>query len=89
MLHLFPLVLVDIGDSLNQLYISLIRPLVIPAAIIIIAIGGFYWMTGNLSDDVRRAGKGKLIIGGAIVGAVIVWFAPDIGAALKGALPQS
>lgn len=82
-----PLVLLDIGQTLTTLYNNLIRPLVIPVAVIVIAIGGFIWMTGNLSDDVRRVGKGKVVIGGAIVGALIVWFAPDIGNTIKGALP--
>ena len=88
MIHLlFSLVLSDLPGSLNTLYIKLLRPLVIPIAIIVIAIGGFYWMTGHLNDDVRAVGRGKVIIAGAIVGAVIVWFAPDIGAALQGSLP--
>lgn len=83
-----PLVLLDIGQTLTTLYDNLVRPLVIPVAVIVVAIGGFYWMTGNIGDDVRRAGKGKVIIIGAIIGAIIVWFAPDIGTTVQNSLPK-
>jgi type IV secretory pathway VirB2 component (pilin) len=82
------LVLMDLGATLTTLYDKLVRPLDIPIAIIVVAIGGYYWMTGHVSDDARKVGRGREIIIGAIVGALIVWFAPDIGASIQQALPQ-
>ncbi|HLW01815.1 MAG TPA: hypothetical protein VKT82_24390 [Ktedonobacterales bacterium] len=86
LLHL--VVLLDIGQTVTTLYDKLVRPLVIPAALLTIAYGGFLWMTGNASDDIRRVGKGKAVIVGAIVGALIVWFAPDFATTLNSSLPQ-
>jgi hypothetical protein len=86
LMHL--LVLLDIGQSVTTLYDNLVRPLVPPAALLTFAYGGFLWMTGNASDDIRRVGKGKAVLIGGIVGALIIWFAPDFVTALSNSLPQ-
>ena len=83
-----PLVLWDIGQTVTTLYDNLVRPLDIPTAMLTIAYGGFLWMTGNASDDIRRVGKGKAVIIGAIVGAIIVWVAPDAATTIQNSLPK-
>jgi len=80
------LVLLDIGQTLTNLYNNLIKPLDWPVVLIVSGIGGFYWITGHVSDDVRRVGRGKEIIIGAIAGGLIVWFAPDLVGAVKSSL---
>lgn len=80
------LVLLDIGQTLTNLYNNLIKPLDWPVVLIVSGIGGFYWITGHVSDDVRKVGRGREIILGAIVGGLVIWFAPDIITTVKNSL---
>lgn len=71
-------VLVDLVQTVNNLYNNLIRPAILPVMLLMIAYGGFLWATGQASDDIRRVSRGKIVIIGAIVGGIIVFLAPDI-----------
>lgn len=75
-------VLSDISQTLNNIYNNLFLPALGGAVVIMLAYGGFLWMTSAGSEDVRRQTLGKRVIIGTIVGGAIVFLAGQLGKAL-------
>ena len=76
------LVLLDIVQTLKNLYNNLFLPALGGLIVIMLAYGGVLVMTSSASDDIRQQSKGKKVIVATIVGGAIVALAGQIGITL-------